>query len=372
SVRGARAADPRLVLLAVDDKTLAGLNRTDEGDIPLTSYARMLDRLRQDRPAAIAFDTVFGEEARNAPGAAALGEAMRATGGRLVLACQNYEVTLVHEKSQVKYPELLLEPEDLKAAGVRDGYRGLPADVDDHNRRADYLVELFRPASASAEIPAKDQVFVQTFAFTVADLARGGALKKNVEELPTASHRAQGEQSKRTTWIDYVGPDTFPRVSAIDVLDGSVRPGQFAGKVVVIGVTARGNPDMYRTPLDGGGSMSDPEVQANAVDTMLRGSRLRDVSRLIDMLAILVLACVPAVASLSASRAVRVAATVGSAAVFLAVAQLAFHQGRIIAVVLPLAALVASAAAVETLLASRMVRRRGVRSRSGSVGSQSP
>ena len=38
SVRGARAADPRLVLIAVDDKTLATLGPKD-GDIPRGSYA---------------------------------------------------------------------------------------------------------------------------------------------------------------------------------------------------------------------------------------------------------------------------------------------------------------------------------------------
>ena len=126
---------------------------------------------------------------------------------------------------------------------------------------------------------------------------------------------------------------------------------------------------MHRTPLDGGRGMSGPEVQANAIDTMLRGGPLRDVSRLVDILAILVLACVPALASLSASRLVRVAAIVGSAAVFLAVAQLAFNEGWILAVVLPLAALAASAAGVAALVATRMVRRRMVRSRSGPVDS---
>jgi hypothetical protein len=62
-------------------------------------------------------------------------------------------------------------------------------------------------------------------------------------------------------------------------------------------------------------------------------------------------------------------AIAGSAAVFLAVAQLAFHQGWILAVVLPLAALAGSAVGVAALGASRMARRRTVRSRSGPIDS---
>jgi hypothetical protein len=57
------------------------------------------------------------------------------------------------------------------------------------------------------------------------------------------------------------------------------------------------------------------------------------------------------------------------AAVFLAVAQLAFNAGWILAVVLPLAALAVSAACVAALVAARMVRRRTVRSRTEPVDS---
>ena len=139
----------------------------------------------------------------------------------------------------------------------------------------------------------------------------------------------------------------------------------------MIGVTAAEHGDVHQTPLDGGRGMSGPEVQANAIDTILRGAPLRDVSRLVDILAILVLACVPALASLSASRLVGVAVIAASAVVFLAVAQLAFNAGWILAVVLPLAALAVSAGCVAALVASRMVRRRRARSRSGLANSLS-
>jgi CHASE2 domain-containing sensor protein len=377
SVRGARAADPRLILIAVDDETLAALGPEHGEGIPRGNYADLLNKVRQDSPAVIALDVLFADDSDDdARGDRDLREAILATGDRLVLASKDYAVPLTTQnrsRGGPPRPELFVPSAPLQHAGVETGYRALPEDVDGHNRRGDYSVELFRPASADAEIPAGKEVRVPTFAFAAANLARGGAPRKNVDDLPTASRRAHGEQSQRTTWIDYAGPPgTISHESAIHVIDTQSASGDFTDKIVVIGVTAEGSAEMHRTPLDGGRGMSHPEAQANAIDTMLRGSPVRDVSRSIDILAILVLACIPALAGLVPSRAVRVVAIVGSAAVFLAVAQLAFHQGWILAVVLPLAALAGSAVGVAALGASRMARRRTIRSRTRPVDSAPP
>jgi CHASE2 domain-containing sensor protein len=369
SVRGARAADPRPILITVDDKTLAALGPEKDGDISRGNYADLLDKVRKDSPAVIALDVLFANP-DDARGDRQLRRAILDTGDRLVLAGKEYVVPLTTQGSGGNSrPELFVPSKQLDDADVATGYRALPDDVDGHYRRADYRVALYRQASASAEIPAREEVTVPTFAFSAANLARGRALQKNVNDLPTASRRAQGEQSERTTWIDYGGPPgTISHKSAIDVIN-TVPSGDFTDKIVVIGVTAEGTAERHQTPLDGSRGMPHPEVQANAIETMLHGSPLRDVSRSIDILAILVLACIPALAGLAASRAVCVVAIVGSAAVFLAVAQVAFHQGWILAVVLPLAALAGSAVGVAALGASRMARRRTVRSRSGPIDS---
>jgi CHASE2 domain-containing sensor protein len=366
SVRGARAADPRLVLIGVDDKTLASLDRKDKGDIPRARYAELLKQVRGDSPALIALDVLFENETADAQGDGALREAILDTRHRLVLVSKNYAVGRTQKgDNRGRHPLLFIGHRALEDHGVKTGYRALPDDVDGHYRRGDYHVDLFRPASASAEIPPGD-VSVPTLAFETANLALGRALQKNLDHLPTARRRAQGEQTHLTTWIDYRGPcGTIHCESAIDVLERPLQSRDFADKIVVIGVTTQEGGDVQRTPLDGGSGMSYPEMHANAIDTMLRGGPLRDVSRLVDILAILVLGCVPALACLSASRLFPVAAIVGSAAVFLAVAQLAFNQGWIIAVVLPLTALAASAAGVAALVATRMLRRQMAHSRSG-------
>jgi adenylate cyclase len=162
-----------------------------------------------------------------------------------------------------------------------------------------------------------------------------------------------GEQSESTTWIDFLGPaGTVPRVSALDVLEGRVAPGEFRGKRVVIGVTAPG-PDVHRTPFE---RMRGAEVQATALDTILRGGPLRDVPPLLDILAIVLLGAVPAVATLARRRWLALTAVAATALGFLAVAQILFNNGRIIAVVVPLAALL-TATLVAVIFASAGVLR---------------
>jgi CHASE2 domain-containing sensor protein len=342
SLRGTGAPDPLLMLIAVDDRTLARLHIPGQpGILRRAAYARMLDRLRADRPAAIAID-VFFVTPRGPRGDRALLEAIRATGERLVLA---YDSWTVPGDGKPVRPELFVPTSVIRATKARTAFAGLPEDRDDHNRRANYVVE------------ATEGVPMQTFSFAAADVARGGALE--VKDLPTADRRAWGGQNEANTWIDFRGPPgTIRRVSALDVLDGRVAPGSFRGKVVVIGKIARNSDDVHETPLAGDDGMAGPEVQANAIDTILRGVPLRDVSRLVDLLAILLLACVPAVATLMASRAVGAALIAAAGVVFLAAVQLAFNAGWIIAVVVPLAALLASAVCVGAVLATRMVRRR--------------
>jgi CHASE2 domain-containing sensor protein len=359
AVRGTLADNPRLVLIAVDDKTLARLDPRGTGRIPRASYARMLDRLREDGPAVIALDVLFTAP-RSLRGDRALQAAIRATHDRLVLPFEDFTVVLGPDGDQAIRPVLFGRPGALRKTRVQTGYAGLPDDRDGHVRRANY------------EVDTTANVSTQTFAFAAADVARRGALV--ADQLPSAPRRAWGGQSDRTTWIDFRGPPgTIRRVSALDVLDGRVPGGAFAGKVVVIGVIARGNTDVHRTPLDSGHGMPGPEVQANAIDTILRGAPLLDVSWLVGILAILVLACVPALASLSTSRAIGVAAIAAMAALFLLVAQLAFNAGWVVPVVLPLAALAVSTACVAAVVAARAVRRRRARSRPGPVdGLESP
>jgi adenylate cyclase len=69
--------------------------------------------------------------------------------------------------------------------------------------------------------------------------------------------------------INYRGPGkTFQHVRAADVLDGSVPPETFRGKLVLVGVTATALADVRVTPFDG--ICPGVEIHANLLDNILR------------------------------------------------------------------------------------------------------
>lgn len=74
-----------------------------------------------------------------------------------------------------------------------------------------------------------------------------------------------------SAWIPYRGyQGSFPYVSAVDVLNGSVDPRQLEGVVAILGTTAAGLLDARATPV--GNTYAGVEVHANMVSGMLDGS----------------------------------------------------------------------------------------------------
>jgi CHASE2 domain-containing sensor protein len=353
SVRGEQAPDPGLVLITVDDQTLKRFPGEDPGSLRRVHYARILRRLSKDRPAVIAVDASF-TSAKDRRGDRALIRAIHDTGSRLVLGF--LEFRLVQDGQAVR-PKLFGRP--FKATGVRFGDLSAPTDVDGHTRRADYQVPI-GGGSQPLRMP--------TLSFAAADAARGGALRPE----KAASRRAWRRQTEATTWIDFSGPaGTVPRVSARDVLTGEVAPGKFTDKYIVIGLTASEISDAGRTPFD---LMRGVEIQANALDTMLHGAPLRDPPGYVDVLAIVLLGAMPPLALLAQRRGLGVVVAVGTFALYLAIAQIAFNAGWVVAVVAPLVAFLVAALGAAGMNAARMfTRRRGRRAvpSSGSVNQSS-
>jgi hypothetical protein len=165
-------------------------------------------------------------------------------------------------------------------------------------------------------------------------------------ELVRGEPLGTGHFDDNHAWIDWRGPPgTFATVSMADVLAGRVAPSRFAGKVVLVGVTAPAEKDVFATaasnlPLAG------VEVHANALETILAGFPLRPAGTVADLLLILALGAVPVALGLRWSALAVCAGSLAALLVFLGAAQLAFDAGRIVAVASPILALVLSAVAV--------------------------
>jgi CHASE2 domain-containing sensor protein len=194
------------------------------------------------------------------------------------------------------------------------------------------------------------------------EIARVRASADGVPTLAVATARSLGHRvdprafEHGGAWIDFRGPPgTIPTYHFSDVRDHRLPASAVRGKVVIVGMTAPTEQDVHPTPTVRDELMSGPEVQANALWTVLHGLPLRSAPGWAGVLAILLLALAPAAAALRLKTLSVLTAPVLAIA-YLGLAYLAFLQGWIIPVVAPLAGLALSA--VGTVTASYLTERR--------------
>jgi response regulator RpfG family c-di-GMP phosphodiesterase len=157
-------------------------------------------------------------------------------------------------------------------------------------------------------------------------------------------------------WIDFRGPPgTIPTYHFSDVREHRLPASAVRGKVVVVGMTAPTQQDVHPTPTVTDDLMSGPEVQANALWTVLHGLPLRTAPSWAALLAIVALALAPAIAT-QRLRSLSVVTTPLVAAGYLVVAYVAFADGWVLPVVAPLAAL--TLGTIGTITSSYLTERR--------------
>ena len=319
AIRGNGGAEPDIAIVDLDDASLAALGRGGDR-IPRDAHARMIDLLRESGATVIAYDVEFLEPT---PGDAGLRMAIERAGPQLLLAA-----TRIDSQGQ---GQVFGRPGRRLSASV--GYAGFPLAADGAYRQVDESVGL---SGAGRSEPVTRRL--RSFAVVAAALAG---------DPPARFGRA---------WIDYRGPArTFRYYSFADVLRHP-DPKQFAGKVVVVGTSARRQGDVHATAHGGSRVMSGAEIQANAISTLRRGRPLRELPTAGDLALIVLLGLLPALVALVAGPKLAALLTVAGAAAYLVLAQLLFAAGWIVPVVVPLLGLVVSAAGV---FAVRAVHARG-------------
>jgi adenylate cyclase len=152
-----------------------------------------------------------------------------------------------------------------------------------------------------------------------------------------------GEFPRGQAWIDFVGaPGAVPFIPFSHVLHGKFDPKLVRGKVVVVGVTAPSLQDVHATATSGGSVMSGPEVQANAIHTVLEGISLRTGPAWLDLFVICVLALVPPLLGLRFSAVWTIFSAILLGGAYAVGTQYEFNHGTIMAFVYPVGALAIS------------------------------
>jgi serine/threonine-protein kinase len=287
-----------VVLVQVDEKTLSDLHR--RWPFPRALQARLIDRVAAARPRAIAIDLEYTEPT-TVDDDNALIEAIHHA-GHVVLA-----TTAVNDQGETN---VLGGDAVVSEIGARVGSALMPLDADGAIRRAAYQVE-----------------GLESFAVVGAEMATN----RQVEPFDS-----------KTTWIRFAGPPgTLRAYSYSDVLRGRVPAAALRGRVVVVGTSALRLKDASTTSTTRGSLMSGPEVQANAIATVLAGLPLTSPGAAVDAALILLLAGLAPLAGLRLGAVGVTVASAGATLAFLAAAQWLFAGGLIIPVVHPLAALLA-------------------------------
>jgi adenylate cyclase len=340
SIRGNQGAPKDIVIVMIDSTAFDDLKirwpfRRD-------LQAKVLDRIYSGDPAAIAFDVQFTEPAERPEEDNALINAVARTKGKTVLATT--------EVGQNGETSVFGGGEVLRGIGAHVGNSNFPTDRDGVIRRSAYEIDKLR-----------------TFPIVAAEIARGKPI-------------ADGGSNE---WIDYAGPPgTVESVSFSRVLPFTVvrrgqgpRPWQvvsatghvvrqapteaaarriaralrvspriFKDKVVVIGATAPSLQDLHDTST--GPLMPGPEIQANAIETALRGFPLQAAPTWVNVLLIVLLGLIAPLASMRTKPLIAIGAAIVVAAAFVVLTQVVFNHGWIVAFVYPMMALTLSTVGV--------------------------
>jgi len=294
ALTGSHAAPADVVIVAVDNYSLQKIN--SQLPIPRSYYARLLDVLRSAKPRLIGLDIQFTGVSAQPRQDSQLLRAFADDGP--VLVSVSDAGTGVPSVAGVRNPR-----------GVVAASGAVDADSDGVIRKLLYV-----------------QVHIKTFAIRAAEIV----LHRAIPATQVPANRA---------WIDYAGPPgTFRAYSMENVLEGRVPPTVFAGKIVLVGVSAPIAKDVFITSASSV-PMSGVEVQANAIETALRGFPLRSASLAISLLLIVALAIAPVLLTLRLNPLEIGLSSMALVALFLGGVEFAFAHGLILPVPDPLVGL---------------------------------
>ncbi len=298
SLRGGGSPPPRLLVVGLDNDSLAVLPRPP---LPRRLYAEALLALHAAGARAIVLDVAFDRPSDPVDDRALLAAARRA-------APVVFAASLIAAGGRT---ESLGDEPALAGSGDAVAASYLKVDPDGVIRR---LLASFR----------------------------------GVPSIALATARALGRSTSagavEDAWIDWAGPPgTVREISLADLLAGRFSRALVRDSVVVIGATAPALQDIHSTAA--GSPMTGPEVQANAIRTVLRGLPLRDAPSWLTTLLIVLLGAAVPLASLRVRASRAIVLTLILAGAWLLASQLLFDAGTVTELPDPLASLLLGGAA---------------------------
>ena len=230
-LRGAQAWDERIILITIDDKTLAQL-----GQFPIARdyYTQLLVRLSEAQPAVVGFNILFTE---SGPADEAFAEA--------ILEANN--VVLASAVNRQGRPLTPVPP--LRQAAIATGHILSTSE-------SDGLIHQISPIKA------------QNLALSLVVTDLYSRRVPSSVKLPSLDD---------PLWINWPGPQsTLAQYSFTDVVSGRIPPAAFDNKIILVGMTATGI-DALPTPYDHNPPSSGLLLHAAVLDNVLQQRLLQPV-----------------------------------------------------------------------------------------------
>ncbi len=202
----------------------------------------------------------------------------------------------------------------------------------------DDIVKQFNARVGNALLPIDDDGFWRHFTFQTEGVT---SLSVTAAEWYLGRKLTPSSFPSAKAWIDYSGPEeTIPGISFWKVLKGKFDPSLVRGKIVVVGPWAPTFQDIHPTPTSQ--TMPGPEIQANAIETVLGNFRLRDASTVVNVLLILFLGLLVPLVSFRLGPIAGSAVAVGTGGIYAVLTQWMFNSGWVVSFVYPVMALALS------------------------------
>ena len=264
------SARESVVLLAIDDETVRRY-----GPLPLNRaiVAEALEHIASAEPRVLVVDVLLSERTRKQDDASLSSALSRYP--KVVLA------VALEATQDNKQPRWITPLPEFQSRAFALGHVHFEPDRDG-------LARTLLLTKANAD----NRYWALAFEAFRAAIGTQGPPTEDAKELKVESPLVPAPDSNgRLLWIHYNGPEgTFRRISLASVLDGHAPASSFAGKIVILGVTAQGAGDRVYTPFSSGLGMSGIEIHANIFSTLFDGAYLSPLRSPLEFLSLIAIA----------------------------------------------------------------------------------
>ena len=264
------ATDGKIVVVGMDQKAVDALGPMPWSRKVMASALAYLNADPQRRPAAIGVDVLYVGTSSEAGADDALIAAAEAGGNVVFASAATFGSTLVTEGGEFYVDSRAVLAWDAPFDDLLDvsdtGHINAMADEDG----------VIRHAMLFVNVPGEGKVY--SFSRKLYNLY-AEFHGEGLTTLPNVTKNG-------FFYVPFTARpgDYYDNISILDLVEGRVDPGYFAGKIVLIGPYAAGMQDEYRTSIDHAAPMYGIEIQANLIDAYRHGFYPQEANRLQQLL----------------------------------------------------------------------------------------